>query len=111
MGVPRAGSHQCPKMSLEIFKYHLLYMKYIGTSYVVRLGLMDFRNFFIPYVFEVKESIFGSFSKLPCPSHLEKPGQLPVLQVLEGSVDWVLWISVISSFPTFSRSMNLFFAV
>ena len=68
-------------------------------------------NFFIPYVSEAKESFFCSFSKLPCPSHLETPGQLPVLQVLEGTVDWVLWIFVISSFPTFSMSRNPFCAV
>ena len=27
---------------------------------------MDFRNFFIPYVFDVKESIFLSFTQLFC---------------------------------------------
>ena len=75
------------------------------------LGLMDFCNFFITYVFEIKESIFCSFTKLPCLGDLEIPGQLPVLQVLEGTDDWVLWIFVISSFLTFSRSRNPFFAV
>ena len=49
-----------------------------------------FRNFFIFYVFEVKESIFGSFTKLTCLDDFENPGQLPVLQVLEGTDDWVL---------------------
>ena len=48
---------------------------------------MDFYNFFISYVFEVKESIFGSFTKLSCSGDLENPGQLPVLQVLEGTDD------------------------
>ena len=33
------------------------------------------------------ESIFRCFLKLPCPSDLEKPGQLPVSEVLEGIVD------------------------
>ena len=75
------------------------------------LGLMDFCDFFIPYVFEVKESIFRSFTKLPCSENFENRGQLPVSQVLEGTDDWVLWIFVISSFPTFSRSRNPFFAV
>ena len=56
---------------------------------------MDFGSFFISHVFEVKESIFGSFTKLPCLGDLENPGKLPVLQVLEGTDDWVLWIFVI----------------
>ena len=72
------------------------------------LDLMDFRNFFISYVFEVKESIFCSFTKLPFSGDLENPGQLPVLQVLEGTDDWVSWIFVIPSFSTFSRSRNPF---
>ena len=62
---------------------------------------MDFRDFFIPYVFEVNESIFRSFTKLPCSDNLENPGQLPVSRVLEGTDDQVSWIFVISSFPTF----------
>ena len=33
---------------------------------------------------------------------------LPVLQKLEGTDGWVLWIFIISSIPTFSRSRNLF---
>ena len=37
------------------------------------------------------------FFFLPCSGDLENPGQLPVLQVLEGTDDWVLWIFVISS--------------
>ena len=75
------------------------------------LGVMDFRNFFTPYVFEVKEVISGSFTKLPCLSDLEQPGQLPVSPVLEGTDDWVLWIFAISSFPTFLRSRNPFLSV
>ena len=43
---------------------------------------MDFRNFFIPCVFEVKESISRSSTKLPCSGELENPGQLPVSEVL-----------------------------
>ena len=49
--------------------------------------IMDFHNFFFSYVCEVKESISDSFSKLPCSSDLENPGQLPVLHVLEGTDD------------------------
>ena len=75
------------------------------------MGLIDFRNYFIPYVFEVKESISRSFTKLPCSDDLENSGQLPVLQVLEGTDDWVSWIFVIFSFHTFSRSRNLFLGV
>ena len=67
------------------------------------LGLMDFRNFFT-YVFGVKESIFHSFTELPFLDDFENPGQLPVLQVLEGTDDWVLWIFVISLLHTFSGS-------
>ena len=48
---------------------------------------MDFRNFFILYIFEVEESISDSFTKLLCSSDLENPGQLPVSQVLEGTDD------------------------
>ena len=70
---------------------------------------MDFRNFFIPYVFEVKESTSRSFTKLPCSGDLENLGQLPVSEVLQGTVDMVLWISVISTFLTISMSRNLFF--
>ena len=63
---------------------------------------MDFRNFFTTYVLGVKKSIFGSLAELPCSGDLENPGQLPVLQVLEGTDDWVLWIFVISPLHTFS---------
>ena len=72
---------------------------------------MDFRNFFIPYIFEVEKSISRSFTKLLCLGDLENPSQLPVSQVLEGTDDWVLWIFVISSFLTFPRSRNPFLAV
>ena len=72
---------------------------------------MDFRNFSITHVFEVKESIFRSFTKLLCSGKLENPDQLPVSQVLKGTDDWVSWIFEISSFHTFSRSRNPFFAV
>ena len=72
---------------------------------------MDFRNFFIPCVIEVKISIFCCFLKLTSSSELQNPGQLPVSEVLEGAVDWVLWISVIFSFLTFSMSGKLFLAV
>ena len=76
------------------------------------LRLMDFRNFFISYVFEVEESIFVSFTKLVlCSGDLENLDQLPVSQVLKGTDDCVLWIFVISSFPTFLRSKNLFLKV
>ena len=72
---------------------------------------MDFRNFFISYIFKVNESISRSFTKLPESGDLKNPGQLPVSEVLTGTVDWVLWISVISSFLTFSMSRILFFVV
>ena len=62
-------------------------------------------------VFRVKESIFGSFTELPCSGDLENPDQLPVLHVLEGTDDWVLWIFVIPSLPIFSGSRNPFFIV
>ena len=73
------------------------------------LSLMDFGSFFVSYVFEVKESIFGSFTKIPCLCDLENPGQLPVLQVLEGTDDWVLWIFVIFSiFYVFEIKQSIF---
>ena len=55
---------------------------------------MDFSNFFIPYVSDVKESVYRSFTRPLCSGNLENPGQLPVLQELEGTDDWVLWIFV-----------------
>ena len=69
---------------------------------------MDFSNFFILYVFDVKESVYRSFTRPIFLGDLEIPGQLPVLQELEGTDGWVLWIFVNSLFPTFSRSRNLF---
>ena len=75
------------------------------------LSLMDFRNFFILYIFEVKKSISRSFAKLKCSGDLENPGQLPVSQVPESTDDWDLWIFVILSFSTFSRLRNPFLAV
>ena len=45
---------------------------------------MDFRNFFISYIFKVNESISRSFTKLPESGDLENPGQLPVSEVLVG---------------------------
>ena len=65
----------------------------------------------LTYVFGVKKSIFGSLTELPCSGDLENPDQLPVLHVLEGTDDWVLWIFVISSLHTFSGSRNPFFIV
>ena len=53
---------------------------------------MDFRNFFIPYVFEVEESISPSFTKLQCSGDLENPGQLPV------SKDWYSRVLPIGSY-------------
>ena len=75
------------------------------------LGLMDFRNVFLSYVFEVKESIFVSFAKLLFLGDLENPNQLPVLHVLEGTDDYVIWNFVISLFSTFLRLRNPFLAV
>ena len=53
------------------------------------MGLMEFSNFYNPYVLDVKESVLGSFAQ-PCSGDLENLGQLPVLQELEGTDDWVL---------------------
>ena len=72
---------------------------------------MDFSNFFILYISDAKKSVFRSFTQLLGSGDLENPGQLPVLQKLKGTEDWVICIFVIFSFPTFSRSRNLFFAV
>ena len=51
---------------------------------------MNFWNFFNIYVFEVKESIAGIPTELPCSGDLENPGQLPVEEVLKGTDDSVL---------------------
>ena len=76
-----------------------------------RLGLMDFSNFYNPYVFDGYESVFGSFAQPFSLGDLENLGQLPILQELEGTDKLVLCIFVISSLPTFPRSGNLFLAV
>ena len=72
---------------------------------------MDFSNVFISYVFVVKKAVFRSSTRPSISGNLENKGQLPVLQELEGTDGWVLWIFVISSFPTFSRSKNIFLVV
>ena len=43
---------------------------------------MDFHNFYIVYVYKVKESIADISTELPCLSDLENPSQLPVREVL-----------------------------
>ena len=75
------------------------------------IGSFGFSQFLFFYVFEVEEFIFGSFTELPCLSDFENPGQIPVLHVLEGTDDWVLWIFAISLFFKFLRSRNPFLAV
>ena len=50
-----------------------------GTLGYCRLGLVDFSNFFIPYVFDVNESVFRCFTRPLCSGDLENPSQLPVL--------------------------------
>ena len=50
-----------------------------------RLGLVDFSNVFISYVFDVNKSVLRSFTRPLCSGDLENPGQLPVLQELEGT--------------------------
>ena len=56
-----------------------------GTLGFCRLGLVDFSNFFIPYVFDVNESVLRSFTRPLCSGDLENPSQLPVLLELEGT--------------------------
>ena len=82
-----------------------------STSGYCGFGCIYFCYFNILYVFEVVESVSCSFAKLPCPDDLGNPNQLPVSQVLEDTDDWVLWIFVIFSLPTFSGSKNAFLAV
>ena len=82
-----------------------------GTLGYCRLGLMDFSNFFIHYYFDVRKSVCRSSSRPLFSNDFEIPGQLPVLQELEGTDGLVIWIFVISSLPMFSRSRNLFLVV
>ena len=72
---------------------------------------MDFSNFFIPYYFNVRESVYRSFTRPLFSDDFKISGQLPVLQELEGTDGLVLWIFVISLLPMFSRSRNLFLVV
>ena len=46
---------------------------------------MDFSYFSILFIFEVKESISRSFTKLTCSGDLKNLGQFPVLHILEGT--------------------------
>ena len=46
------------------------------------MDLTDFRNFFVPYVFEVNVSNSRSFPKIPVSDDLKNQGQLPVSGVL-----------------------------
>ena len=63
--------------------------------------LMDYRNFFISYVFRSINQFLSVSWSYYVSGDLENPGQLPVSHVLKGTDDWVLWIFVISSFLTF----------
>ena len=49
-------------------------------SRVLSIGSYDFSNLFIPYVVDVKESVFRSLTQLFCSGDLENLDQLPVLQ-------------------------------
>ena len=77
--------------------------RFSGYSRVLIIGYHEISLFLHFYVSEVMEFISRSFTKLACSSNLKNPDQLPVLQVLEGTGDWVLWIFVISPFPTFFK--------
>ena len=70
---------------------------------------MDFSNFLIPYVFDVKESVYRSFTRPLFSGDLEIPGQLPVLQELGSNDGWVLWIFAISLLPRF-RVQGIYFS-
>ena len=49
---------------------------------------MDFSNFFVPYVFDVDESVFRSFTHPFCSGDLENLSRLPVLHELQATDDW-----------------------
>ena len=61
-----------------------------GTRRYVWLCLIDFRNFFIIYVFVVNESIADIPIELSCLGNLENPDLLPVHEVLWGTENCVL---------------------
>ena len=53
------------------------------------MGLINSRIiFFIPHVLEIKESIFRSITKIPCPGDLKNSGKLPVLQMNGSYMDF-----------------------
>ena len=52
---------------------------------------MDFSNFLIPYVYDVKEPVYRGFTRPIFSGDFGIPSQLPVLQELEGTDGWVLW--------------------
>jgi hypothetical protein len=51
---------------------------------------MNFRNFHIICVFEVRDSIADISTELPCLGNLENPGKLPVQDVIGGTGECVL---------------------
>ena len=77
-----------------------------GTWRYWWLSLMNFWNFFSLYVFEVGEFLSDIPTELPCLGDFENLGQLPVLEVLEGTDDFVLWIFTISPVFMLWRSRN-----
>ena len=73
------------------------------------LGLMEFRNFFIPYVFEVNESIFtvsGSYH-VRVISKIQVNSWYSSVLIIRSHA----WIFVFFLIPPFSRSRNQFSAV
>ena len=97
---------------MHIFIYFVLLPSAALSQGLIKLYLlthdwiMDFRNFFISYVVKVEETVSRRFTLRNYSKFLEILVQLPVSQVLEETDDWVLWIFVISSFPTFLRSWS-----
>ena len=67
------------------------------------------------YVLEIKESISGFFTELPCLHDLENQDQLPVLlpilELIADTVALVACFSAISTVFMFSRLRNSFLAV
>ena len=79
---------------------------------------MHFCYFVILNVFEIKESIYRSFTELPVAPNMAMFGwprksrsTFGFTCALKSTYDLVSWRFVISSFPTFSRSRNPVFAV
>ena len=97
--LPCSGDLENPGQLPELHRY----------SRVLSIESYGFQSFLHVLIFPMSRNLFiivphGRYVRVTSKIKVN----VPVLQKLEGTDGWVLWIFVISSFFTFSRSMYLF---